>query len=48
MNALHTTGIFPPFGQPMAAGLFLLASAYRIVYGVAGSYSAAWLAPGSR
>jgi surface polysaccharide O-acyltransferase-like enzyme len=43
--ALHATGIFPPFGQPMADGLFLLATAYRIVYGVAGSYLAARLAP---
>jgi surface polysaccharide O-acyltransferase-like enzyme len=43
--ALHASGIFPPFGQPMADGLFLLATAYRIVYGVAGSYLAARLAP---
>jgi surface polysaccharide O-acyltransferase-like enzyme len=42
--ALHATGIFPPLGQPMADGLFLLATAYRIVYGVAGSYLAARLA----
>ncbi len=43
--ALHATGIFPPFGQPMGEALFLLATAYRIVYGVAGSYIAAQLAP---
>ena len=43
--ALHATGIFPPFGQPMGDALFLLATAYRIVYGVAGSYIAARLAP---
>jgi surface polysaccharide O-acyltransferase-like enzyme len=43
--ALHATGIFPPSGQPMADALFLLATAYRIVYGVAGSYLAARLAP---
>jgi hypothetical protein len=42
---LHATGIFPPSGQPMSDALFLLATAYRIVYGVAGSYIAAWLAP---
>jgi len=43
--ALHATGVFPPFGQPMDDALFLLATAYRIVYGVAGSYIAAQLAP---
>ena len=42
---LHATGIFPPFGQPMSDGLFGLATAYRIVYGVAGSYLTARLAP---
>jgi hypothetical protein len=44
-QVMHATGIFPPFGQPMAGGLFVLALAYRIVYGVAGSYVAARLAP---
>jgi hypothetical protein len=43
--ALHATGVFPPSGQPMADALFLLATAYRIVYGVAGGYLAARLAP---
>lgn len=43
--ALHATGVFPPWGQPMADSLFLLATAYRSVYGVAGSYIAARLAP---
>jgi len=43
--ALHATGVFPPWGQPMAEALFLLATAYRAVYGVAGSYIAARLAP---
>jgi hypothetical protein len=42
---LHTAGVFPPWGQPMADGLFLLATAYRIVFGVAGCYLAARLAP---
>jgi hypothetical protein len=42
---MHATGVFPPFGQPMADSLFLLATAYRIVYGVAGCYIAARLAP---
>jgi hypothetical protein len=43
--ALHAGGIFPPQGQPMSSALFLLATAYRIVYGVAGGYIAARLAP---
>src|ERR1700758_3043063 len=42
---LHVTGIFPPLGQSMSNGLFLLATAYRIVYGVLGSYVTARLAP---
>ncbi len=44
--ALRAAGIFPPLGQPpMSDPLFLLATAYRIVYGVAGSYIIARLAP---
>lgn len=42
---LHATGVFPPLGQPMSDGLYLLALAYRIVYGVVGGYVAARLAP---
>jgi hypothetical protein len=42
---MHATGVFPPLGQPMSAGLFLLATAYRIVYGIAGGYTTARLAP---
>jgi hypothetical protein len=42
---MHATGIFPPWFQPMAGALFMLALAYRIVYGVAGGYIAARLAP---
>src|SRR5882762_9275238 len=41
----HTTGTYPPWGQTMSDGLFLLATAYRIVYSVAGCYLVAWLAP---
>ena len=44
--AMHATGIFPPAGEPMTNALWLLATAYRIVYGVAGCYIAARLAPG--
>src|SRR5262249_40554607 len=43
--ALHTSGIFPPLGEPMSDALFLLATAYRIVYGVVGCYITARLAP---
>ena len=44
-SVLHATGIFPPEGQPMSDALFVLATAYRMVYGVAGGYVAARLAP---
>jgi hypothetical protein len=43
--ALHATGVFPPWGQPMGDGLFALATAYRTVYGIVGSYLTARLAP---
>jgi hypothetical protein len=46
--ALHAAGIYPPLGQMgqrMSDGLFVLATAYRIVYGIVGSYIAARLAP---
>jgi hypothetical protein len=42
---LHATGVFPPWFQPMSDALFLLATGYRIVYGVAGGYFTARLAP---
>jgi hypothetical protein len=44
---LHAMGVFPPWGQSMVGfdGPLLLATAYRTVYGVAGSYIAARLAP---
>jgi hypothetical protein len=44
-GAMHATGVFPPLGAPMSDALFLLATAYRIVYSVAGCYIAARLAP---
>lgn len=43
--ALRAAGILPPFAQPMSDPLFLLATAYRSLYSVAGSYIAARLAP---
>jgi peptidoglycan/LPS O-acetylase OafA/YrhL len=42
---LHAIGVFPRSGQPVSDGPLLLATAYRTVYGVAGSYIAARLAP---
>ncbi len=43
---MYATGVFPPQGQSMADALWLLPTAYRIAYGVAGCYLAARLAPG--
>ena len=42
---LHLAQVYPPWGQRMADGLFGLATAYRIVYGIAGGYLTARLAP---
>jgi hypothetical protein len=41
---LHSTGVYPPWFQPMTDALWVLALAYRIVYGVLGGYLAARLA----
>ena len=42
---LQKSGIFPPLGQIMSNALFLLATAYRTVYAVVGSFITARLAP---
>jgi hypothetical protein len=42
---MHSLGIYPPWGQPMPDSLFLLATAYRVVFGVLSGYIAARLAP---
>ncbi len=42
---LHAVGVFPPVGQPMTAGLYALALAYRTLFTVAGGYITARLAP---
>jgi peptidoglycan/LPS O-acetylase OafA/YrhL len=44
---LHIAGVFPPFGQSMVGydGALLLATGYRVVYAILGSYITAWLAP---
>jgi hypothetical protein len=42
---LHRSGIFPPPGEPMSNALFALATAYRTVYAILGSYITARFAP---
>ncbi len=44
-EVFHLTMVYPPWGQLMSDKLFALATAYRLVYGVAGSYITARLAP---
>ena len=43
--ALRAAGVFPPLGQEMSDALFVLATVYRTLYGVVGSYVTARLAP---
>ena len=43
--ALHAAGVFPPWEQTMSDPQFLWALIYRTVYGIAGAYIAAILAP---
>ena len=42
---LHTIGVFPPPGQPVGDGPFVLATIYRVIYGIVGAYVTARLAP---
>jgi hypothetical protein len=43
---MHVLDIYPPWGEPMTdTGPLLLALTYRIVYGIAGGYIVARLAP---
>jgi hypothetical protein len=44
---LHRIGVFPPWGASMVGfdGALLLATVYRTIYGVAGSYITVRLAP---
>ncbi len=42
---LHATGVFRPEGQLTPDPVWLLATAYRLAYGIAGCYVAARLAP---
>ena len=43
--ALNKIGTFPSLGSPMSSGLLLIATIYRTIYGVLGSYVIARLAP---
>ena len=42
---LHVTGVYPPWGQTMSDSLFALATAYRLLIGVASGWLVARLAP---
>ena len=42
---LHATGVYPPWLKPMSTPLWILATTYRVVYGVVGGYITARLAP---
>lgn len=42
---MYRTGVFPKTGEPMADNLFYLATAYRVVYSIFGTYVMAVLAP---
>ena len=44
-HVFHVTGVYPPYGEPMFdMGLLLLASSYRLVFQVLGSYIMAIIA----
>lgn len=43
--ALRAAGVFPPIGQPPTDKLLVIATIYRTIYGIAGSYLTARLAP---
>ena len=45
--ALHATRVFPPWGESMVGydGALLLATIYRTIYGLLGTYITACLAP---
>lgn len=43
--AMQAAGIFPPLGTRVPGALLVLATAYRTLYAIAGSYLAARVAP---
>ena len=42
---MHIVGLFPQIGQPMTDRPLLIATAYRVIYGILGGYITARLAP---
>jgi len=44
-TVLHKVGFYPPLGEWTPSGPLAVATAYRIVYGIVGSYIVARLAP---
>jgi len=42
---LHATNVFPPVGEVMSDGLFVLATAYRFAFQMLGGYLTAHIAP---
>jgi hypothetical protein len=42
---MHVLKIYPPWGERMSDGLFILATAYRVAYSILGAYLVARLAP---
>jgi hypothetical protein len=44
-SVLHAIGVYPGWTERMTDAQFALATAYRILFGIAGGYLAAWWAP---
>jgi len=44
-EVLHVLRVFPPWGEPTGNALLVLATAYRVVYTIAGGYVTARFAP---
>lgn len=44
-EVLRAAGVFPALGKPMSDGLFALATAHRVIFGVLSCYITARLAP---
>jgi hypothetical protein len=42
---LHLAGVYPPWGQPNSDAVLMMATAYRVLYSIAGAYVTARLAP---
>jgi peptidoglycan/LPS O-acetylase OafA/YrhL len=42
---LHAIAVYPPWFKPMSTPLWILATGYRVVYGIVGGYITARLAP---